>query len=40
MNIFSIAGSNSQAVEEVLMATIIENNEANKILPINFFVYC
>ena len=36
INIFSIAGSRSQAVAEVLAATIIEKNTANKIFPINF----
>jgi len=35
MNIFSIAGSRSQAVAEVLAATITEKIAARKILPIN-----
>ena len=37
MKIFSIAGSKSQAVAEVLTATNIENNAANKILLNKFF---
>jgi hypothetical protein len=35
INIFSIAGSRSQAVAEVLAATITEKIAARKILPIN-----
>ena len=35
MNIFSIAGSKSHAVADVLAATTIENKAANKILPTN-----
>jgi hypothetical protein len=35
-NIFSIAGSKSHAVAEVLAATIIEKKPANKILLRNF----
>ena len=37
-NIFSIAGSKSHAVAEVLAATIIEKNPASKILSINLLV--
>ena len=36
MNIFSIAGSKSHAVAEVLAATIIENRAANKILQYTY----
>ena len=39
INIFSIAGSKSHAIAEVLNATIIENIAAKKILLINLFVY-
>ena len=38
INIFSIAGSKSQAIEEVLPATKRENNIAIKICVIYFFV--
>ena len=36
INIFFIAGSNNQAIAEVLPATIIEKKAANKILFKNF----
>ena len=38
MNIFSIAGSKSHAVAEVLSATNTEKTAANKILPRNLLV--
>ena len=38
INIFSIAGSNSQAIEEVLVATNNEKNTASRILFRYFFV--
>jgi hypothetical protein len=38
IKIFSIAGSKSQAVADVLPATKIEKNTANKILTIKIFV--
>ena len=37
IKIFLIAGSNNQAIPEVLAATIIEKKAANKILFKNFF---
>ena len=40
INIFSIAGSKSQAVAEVLKATIIENRAANNILLILKDIEC
>ena len=37
-NIFSIAGSRSHAVADVLAATIIEKKPAKNIFPINLLV--
>ena len=37
IKIFFIAGSNNQAIPEVLAATMIEKNAANKILFKNLF---